>query len=213
MAAQRELRTQVTKVALESRDDGKKPLIQGYSALFKSEAVIYDLFRESIEPGAFAPTIAKGQRVVSLFNHDANYVLGSTSSGTLRLREDATGLWMEVEPPDTQVGRDVVEYIRRGDVEGQSFMFEIVRQKWTFAQNKGEMDLRVIEEVNLMECGPVLFPAYQDTSVGLRSLAEEAHTQARSQYEEAIVQALDEKPQGVSLDLLYRRFRLLQLSA
>jgi HK97 family phage prohead protease len=122
--------------------------------------------------------------VVSLFNHDANMVLGSTSSGTMRLREDDRGLWIEVDPPDTQVGRDVVEYIRRGDVQGQSFMFEITREEWQFSEDPKVLDKRVIQEVRLYEAGPVLFPAYPETSVGVRSTADLAYERARRQWEE-----------------------------
>ncbi len=184
MKQQLERRTNLETVKLESRED-TKPVIQGYAALFNVETEIYGMFRESIAPGAFKRSLQENQRVVSLFNHDPNYVLGSTSSGTMTLREDEKGLWIEVEPPDTQVGRDVVEYIRRGDVQGQSFMFEITKQEWTFASKKGEMDQRIIQEVVLYEAGPVLMPAYQETSVGLRARAEEAYQLARSEWEKS----------------------------
>lgn len=183
----RERRSTQQTVALEAREEGRQPVIQGYAALFDNETEIrsfFGNFRESIAPGAFASTLSGGQRVVSLFNHDANMVLGSTSSGTMRLREDDRGLWIEVDPPDTQVGRDVVEYIRRGDVQGQSFMFEITREEWQFSEDPATLDKRVIQEVRLYEAGPVLFPAYPETSVGVRSAADLAHERARRQWEE-----------------------------
>jgi HK97 family phage prohead protease len=183
----RECRSTHQTVALEAREEGKQPIIQGYAALFDNETEIrgfFGSFRESIAPGAFAPSLSGGHRVVSLFNHDANMVLGSTSSGTMRLREDDRGLWIEVDPPDTQVGRDVVEYIRRGDVQGQSFMFEITREEWQFSEDPKVLDKRVIQEVRLYEAGPVLFPAYPETSVGVRSTADLAYERARRQWEE-----------------------------
>lgn len=183
MPQQVERRTITESVKLEARED-KAPVIQGYAALFDVEANIGGWFMESIARGAFKSSLESNQRVVSLFNHDPNYVLGSTSGGTLRVTEDEKGLWMECEPPDTQVGRDVVEYIRRGDVQGQSFMFEIRKQEWTFAKDSSEMDRRIITEIVLHECGPVLFPAYSETSVGLRS-AEESYKLARSEWEKA----------------------------
>lgn len=184
MTAQRERRSISEPVKLETREDSR-PVIQGYAALFDVETNIGGWFMESIAPGAFKRSIDSGQRVVSLFNHDSNYVLGSTSSGSMTVREDGKGLWIEVEPPDTQVGRDVTEYIRRGDVQGQSFMFSIDKQEWTFAKEKGEVDVRRILEVTLYEAGPVLFPAYEETSVGLRARSEEDYKLARAQWEEA----------------------------
>ncbi len=184
MSTQRERRSIAEPVKLETREDSR-PVIQGYAALFDVETNIAGWFMESIAPGAFKRSLESNQRVVSLFNHDSNYVLGSTSSNTMKLREDSKGLWIEVEPPDTQVGRDVTEYIRRGDVTGQSFMFTIDKQEWTFAKEKGEMDVRRITEVTLFEAGPVLFPAYEETSVGLRTRVEEDYKLARAQWEEA----------------------------
>jgi HK97 family phage prohead protease len=110
-------------------------------------------------------------------------VLGSTSGGTMRLREDDKGLWIEVDPPETQVGRDVVEYIRRGDVTGQSFMFTIKQEEWIFAKSKEDKDLRIIKEVELYEAGPVTMAAYSDTTVGLRSSTDTAYEQARNEWE------------------------------
>jgi HK97 family phage prohead protease len=185
MSAQRERRSLAEPVQIETREEGSRPVIQGYAALFDVETEIrswYGSFKESLAPGCFKNSIASGRKVVSLFNHDVNYVLGSTSGKSLKLLEDMRGLWIEVEPPDTQVGRDVVEYIRRGDVQGQSFMFTITKEEWTIAKEATELDRRRILEVELFECGPVLFPAYEETSVGLRSSGD-AHKLAREEWE------------------------------
>jgi HK97 family phage prohead protease len=189
MERQREQRAVFEPVKLETREEGDKssPVIQGYAALFDVQTEIfsrYGPFKESIAPGAFKDTLASGKRVVSLFNHDQNYVLGSTTSGTMRVMEDMRGLWIEVDPPDTQVGRDVVEYIRRGDVQGQSFMFTITSEEWKFAQSKDEMDERRILGIDLYEAGPVLFPAYEQTNVGLRSSTDAAYERARKEWED-----------------------------
>jgi len=191
MVVRREKRSLLEPVKLETREDDSSPKIQGYAALFDAETEIrgwYGSFKESIARGAFKSSIDSGKRVVSLFNHDVNYVLGSTSGQTMTLKEDERGLWIEVTPPDTQVGRDVVEYIRRGDVVGQSFMFTITREEWTFAEKKGELDKRVIMEVELFEAGPVLFPAYEETSVGVRSEKDDpsasAYLAAKKEWED-----------------------------
>lgn len=183
MDKQHERRSITAPIGVETREGDEAPVIQGYAALFDVETVIYGLFRESIAPGAFKKSIESGRRIVSLFNHNPDVVLGSTSSGTMKLREDSKGLWIEVEAPNTQTGRDVVESIRRGDVEGQSFMFQIRKQEWTFATDSSEMDVRRITEIELYEAGPVLFPAYEDTSVAVRSTAEEQYRAAREEWE------------------------------
>ncbi|MCT7656157.1 HK97 family phage prohead protease [Oceanimonas sp. NS1] len=60
----------------------------------------------------------------ALFNHDPNFVLGRTRSGTLALSVDADGLRYEIDPPDTQTVRDLVlAPLARGDITGSSFAF------------------------------------------------------------------------------------------
>ncbi|MBT8489651.1 MAG: HK97 family phage prohead protease, partial [Deltaproteobacteria bacterium] len=94
--------------------------------------------------------------------------------GTLSIKEDKNGLWMEINPPDTQIVRDlVIAPIKRGDITQQSFGFIVEKDKWDNLGNekKDEPITRTILEVNeLFDVSPVTFPAYPDTSVALRSM-------------------------------------------
>jgi HK97 family phage prohead protease len=141
--------------------------IGGYAAVFNSETMIGDFFREMIAPGAFAETI-KGD-VRALFDHDSGVVLGRTKAGTLRLSEDDKGLNVEIDLPDTQAARDLVASMERGDIDGMSFGFRVLRQEW---DESSDVALRIIREVELFEVSVVTFPAYDDTEVALRSLDE-----------------------------------------
>jgi HK97 family phage prohead protease len=111
---------------LEVRADGKS--IAGYAAVFNSETDIGGMFREKIAPGAFAPSLNADVR--ALWNHDTNHVLGRTKAGTLRLSEDAHGLAVEIDLPDTQAARDLRENMRLGNVDGMSFGFRVTKQEW-----------------------------------------------------------------------------------
>lgn len=150
---------------VEARADGESRKIGGYGAVFNAETVIGGMFREKIAPGAFANSLADDVR--SFFNHDENNILGRTKAGTLRISEDERGLKYEVDLPDTQAGRDLAVSMERGDVDGSSFAFTVLRDSW---DETGDMPLRTLEEVRLFEVGPVTMPAYDDTTVGLRSL-------------------------------------------
>lgn len=150
-----------------SRDDDKAKIV-GYAAVFNSWSEDLGGFREKIQPGAFGKTIKKAD-VRALFNHDSNIVLGRTKSGTLRLKEDNTGLHMEIDPPDTQAARDLMTLIERGDITQQSFAFRTVEDDWKYKNNGNEAE-RTLIEVELHDVSPVTYPAYPDTSVGLRSL-------------------------------------------
>jgi len=158
-----EKRTLTRPIEMRAAEAGKK--IGGYAALFNSPADIGGFMIETIAPGAFTKALAGDVR--ALVDHDSGRVIGRTTAGSLRLSEDATGLAIEIDLPDTTDGRDIGALIERGDVSGMSFGFEVTKQSW---DETGEMPKRTIEEVNLYEVSVVAFPAYDDTSVAMRSL-------------------------------------------
>lgn len=153
------------------RAKADKPGIEGYAAKFNEE---YDngWFIETIKPGAFTRAVKEKQDVRGLMNHDANLVLGRTKSGTLSLNQDATGLYFDCDLPDTQTARDLYELVKRGDIDGCSFGFQVMAQSWREAKDaNGKMiQYREIEDVDLFDVGPVTFPAYPQTSVDARAL-------------------------------------------
>jgi len=152
---------------LEIREAGDNKKIVGYAAVFNSLSEDLGGFREKINPGAFRAAIKKSD-TVALFNHDSNIVLGRTSAGTLELKEDKTGLFMEIDPPDTQAARDLMVSIERGDIKQQSFGFIVKNDSWETIDGE---EIRTIGEVEeLYDVSPVTYPAYPDTSVALRSL-------------------------------------------
>lgn len=150
---------------LDFRANDKVKKIGGYAAVFNSAADICDYFREIIAPGAFAKTI-KGD-VRALLDHDSGRVIGRTTAKTLRLKEDDIGLAVEIDLPDTSDGRDIATLIERGDISGMSFGFMVTKQTW---DETGDIPVRTIEEVELMEVSVVAFPAYDDTTIAMRSL-------------------------------------------
>jgi HK97 family phage prohead protease len=92
-------------------------------------------------------------------------ILGRTSAGTLRLRQDERGLWSTIDLPSTQPARDLLQSVKRGDVRGQSFAFTDSRSSWT--QEAG-VPIRTVEAVELLEISPVAVPAYPARSLAAR---------------------------------------------
>jgi hypothetical protein len=137
--------------------------ISGYAAVFNSESEDLGGFIETIRPGAFARAIRTKQDVRCLFNHDESRVLGRIQSGTLRLAEDRTGLRFECRMPDSPTGRDVLEAIRRGDINQCSFGFLNAVDSWSHDGSRREL-----VDLDLRDVSPVTFPAYQATSVEAR---------------------------------------------
>ena len=171
---------------------GEAKTLVGYAAVFNREATIAGFFREQIAPGAFDAAIREDD-VRALFNHDPNYVLGRTTSGTLTLSQDDDGLRYEADPPDTQWARDLMVTVGRGDVNQSSFGFQVVREEWTNPENRAELPLRTILEARLFDVSPVTYPAYEETSAEARSHAEALRsaeqTLAKASADEALAQA------------------------
>ena len=147
-------------------DDGTPTQLEGYAAVFGKESVDFGGWVEIIAPGAFANSL-KTSDVRALVNHDSNLLLGRTPK-TLRMSEDDKGLRFTVDLPNTQTARDTAESIDRGDITGCSFAFTTKEDSW---RQEDDREVRTLVEVDtLFDVGPVVYPAYPDTSVAARSL-------------------------------------------
>jgi HK97 family phage prohead protease len=150
---------------------GDKPGISGVAAVYSQN---YDTgwFIESIKPGAFTRAITEGQDVRCLFNHNVDNLLARTKSNTLRLEDSEAGLKYDADTdPTTTIGRDVPAMIDRGDIDGCSFSFTVRSDVWRDeydANGRYVNTYREIEDLDLYDVGPVTFPAYTATSVGVR---------------------------------------------
>ena len=123
-----ERRVFLVDAELRAASDGKT--ISGYAARYNSLSLPLpagkgsaQTYRERIAPGAFRSAVSSGQDVTMLVQHDSNKLLGRTSSGTLKLKDDERGLQFRCELPDTQLGNDTHTMIKRGDLNGCSFGF------------------------------------------------------------------------------------------
>lgn len=149
------------------REEGGEIYVEGYFARFDD---VYDMgwgVTETIDRHAFDKTIGDDVRV--LVNHDTTKVLGRTAAGTASLRADDTGLWAScrINPEDTDAMNEVAR-MRRGDVTGASFGFEIRDIEREYDQSKGTIH-RILRDVKLFEVSVCTFPAYQKTAVGVRA--------------------------------------------
>ncbi len=150
-------------------DDGSATIV-GYGAVFNERsALLFGSFYEEIMPGAFDAVLNDDVR--ALFNHDRNFVLGRTRSGTLNLSLDSRGLAYVITPPDTQMVRDLVlTPLSRGDVTGSSFAFRVADDgdEW---RKEGDFVVRTIHKIAaLSDISPVTYPAYEGAGSAKRSL-------------------------------------------
>lgn len=165
----------LSRIELRESDDGPPKLV-GYAAVFDSWSEQLGWFREIIRPGAFKDSLARGDDVRALIDHSPSKIIGRRSAKTLDVREDDHGLYVEIALPDTTAARDLIESMKRGDIDGMSFQFITVSDRW--GMEDGD-EIRELLEVKLIDVSVVTFPAYSATDVGLRA---EAAKRSRENY-------------------------------
>ena len=128
-------------------------------------------FTERIAPGAFTRTLKSRNDVRAYYNHNDELLLGSSRAKTLRIEDRPEGGYVEIDLPDTELGRSVAYHIRRGDITGMSFGFSTVKDEWSSDGNE-----RTLKEVRLHEVSVVSgVPAYPSTTASVRNLKTIAH--------------------------------------
>jgi uncharacterized protein len=184
---------------------GKSRLV-GYAAKYNRWSQNLGGFIEQIQPGAF-DSVIKTDDVCCLKNHNSDLLLGRTKNGTLRLLSDAIGLHFENDLPDTTVGRDVAEEVRRGDITGCSFAFRIAKDgdMWT------DTDLPVARRTILKVAklfdvtAAAVYPAYEDTEVAVRALEE--HRTLEEKRAEAMLVVAETQPAEIKSPIIVVPFR------
>lgn len=174
-------------VRLEQRD-GEPAKIRGYAAVFGQLSEDLGGFREQLVAGAFSDAIGNSD-VRALINHDPNLVLARNKSETLSMREDLTGLYVEIVPPDTQAARDLVELMKRGDVNQMSFAFTVGKDDQTWTRDGTGPWIRTIKRVNrLYDVSIVTYPAYPQTTAAVRAMQDLQDAEAARALADAEVQ-------------------------
>lgn len=186
----------------DATDDGLT--LEGYAAVFDTFTRIDSwegTFDEQIRKGAFRKTIRENTPVLQ-FDHGAHPLIGSIPIGTIEsLSEDDHGLAVTARLSDNWLVQPIRDAIASGAVDGMSFRFQVVREEWRDAETgkliRDPNELmnrlynpdpdaaplqRTITEVKMAELGPVVFPAYAETSVGVRarSLADQIKNDKRN---------------------------------
>jgi len=164
----KEKRSISTPAQVKRSKDGKIGSIYGYPIVYNKDSEDMG-FIERISPGA-AKKALKRSDIRGLKNHDPSLIFGR-SGVNMKFTEDENGLRYEATPIDTVNYREIAKEVESGLLTGQSFAFTVAGDEWDGLDT--EKPTRTITEIGeILDCGPVTYPAYQDTSVGLRSLEE-----------------------------------------
>jgi len=125
-------------------------------------------FIERISPGTFTRALQKGNDVHFLAEHDNAKLLASTKNGSLQLREDDKGLYMEARISPTSWGKDYHQLIQDGLLTNMSFGMQVNEQQWD-KRDDGTYK-RTISDLTLAEVSVVRNPAYVQSSIQARSI-------------------------------------------
>ena len=165
--------------ALELRSSTEGSVMTGHFAVFNQwariDSVFEGTFMERIAPGAFTKTFTENRdKMRVLFQHGQDPQVGDKPMGPLtELRETDTGAYYEVPLLDTSYNHDIEPGLRAG-LYGASFRFSVKKEDFDSKPRKAPhnpdaLPERTIREAEVMEFGPVTFPAYAGASAGLRS--------------------------------------------
>lgn len=202
----------------DSEDDGLT--FEGYGAVFNSPTRIDSwegTFDEQIAPGAFRKSIRERTPKFQFDHGRSNF--GSLPPGVIEdITEDDRGLFVRARMSASPYWEPLRDAISSGAVDGMSFRFSVIRDEWRDAagkivkpedleealwtQSRGVL-LRTLKEVKVAEVGPVVWPAYADTTASLRSkvidlgkLLDGDHEQRRLFAEAALrVSAISHAPE------------------
>ncbi len=153
---------QFPELRAHAETDAEVIRISGYGAITGKWYDVWN-FKERISAGAFTKTLKENPDIRGMFNHNPDFLLGRTESGTMDVEEDKRGLKYQIradalDPQAVSVSRKIA----RGDVDGSSMAFFTIKEEWI--EEKDQPLRRTILEVELIETGPVSMPASPSTT-------------------------------------------------
>lgn len=205
------------QIRADSDEVGDGRNFDGYAAVFNSLTRIDSwegAFDEQIAKGAFKKSVRERMPVLQ-FDHGRSVTIGSMPIGAIsKIGEDERGLHVQARMHAAPLFEPLREAISTGTINGMSFRFEVAKEDWHFRGKKltnpddvlrhiwrdipdmgDDYVVRTLRELKVPELGPVVFPAYPDTTASLRS--REMITVMRSepdavlQWRNSIARAMD----------------------
>lgn len=147
--------------------------VEGYALVFNKESRDLGGFIETIDPSALDGVIEKSD-ILCLLNHNEDKGVLARSKygvGSLQLSVDNIGLKYSFEAPNTDLGNELLEGLKRGDISTSSFAFTIENDVWEKKED-GRYLRRITKFKELFDVSPVYKEAYPDTTVACRKIQE-----------------------------------------
>lgn len=178
-----------------SEEDEELGVIRGTAIVFNQDTVMRDWSGEYYERiDRHALDNANLDDVRLFINHDTSKITLARSkrgnaNSTMSFNIDDEGLHIiaKLDIENNQEARALYSAIKRGDMDGMSFMFRIKDYEWLDIES--EMPTLVIRAISIVhEVSVVNFPAYPQTSVNARSSGEETPTSLLAEARKAFAE-------------------------
>lgn len=170
----RELRT-LGNIQFRSNEDGSfdEQICEGYAVVFDSMSEDLGGFHEFIDKGAITEETIMRSDVFATLDHDMSKGVLARSrrgKGSLTLQVTDKGLWYSYTIPNTPLGQELREGIKRGDIAGASFAFDVIDDEWTHTPNGTIRHIKLIG--NLYDISSCYSAAYSAATTTVRKLEE-----------------------------------------
>lgn len=168
-----EQRMSVCEVRALRNDERKVTTLEGRPIVFDQRTDL-GCWDEIIDKGALDNADLKDVRF--LVNHDTNQLplarsRNNNANSTMRISVDDAGMLVEadIDTDNNPRGQELASAVSRGDVSGMSFMFAVNGDAWENLD--ADHPTRHITSISrVYEVSAVTFPAYEQTSINVRSL-------------------------------------------
>lgn len=180
----------------ELRYNTESNTLHGLAIPVDVESVLLDeTFKEIVDRGAVNQNLINNNDIKLYANHQpqrGTLARSKNGKGSLKLTITDKGLEFDSTLPNTELGNEIREGIKRGDYDALSFGFECGDDTWEEKPN-GEFlrhikSFNMIDELSILSCEP----AYQETNIALRSL-EDFKLEQRNLKDEATKQEEEAK--------------------
>lgn len=150
--------------------DGAEPqnMLTGYALVWNTLSSDRGGYRVRLAPGS----AVFADPCLALYEHDFRAVLGNTANGTLRVKPDDVGVYVEIDLPDTTSAADVAELVEDGYVGGMSFSMANGFEESTII-SEGGLEIVNATKFTVDEVTVCVQPAFIDAEVKLAGGADD----------------------------------------
>ena len=172
-AKDKEIRAYMCDVSTRS-DEKHGNILEGIPIIYDAETDIGGMWKEIIDRGALDEADLKDVRF--LVNHDVDSIPlarsrnnNENSTMQMTIEEDGLHVRVDLDTEGNPRAKELYSAIKRQDVSGMSFMFNVKDDKWDDLDT--DYPTRHITALGkVFEVSAVTFPAYEQTSINARSL-------------------------------------------